>query len=54
MANIDSDLDLPPVKRSLAIYWELKALIFLKELQKANKGIRRLKRQIDRLKAKNT
>ncbi len=47
-----TDLDLPPAYRTQANYWEAKYFAAYKELVKANKGIRRLKRKLERLAAK--
>jgi hypothetical protein len=41
-----TDLDLPPAYRTQANLWQAKYFAAYKELVKANKGIRRLKRKL--------
>ena len=43
-----TDLDLPPAYRSQANLWAKKYFEAYKELVNANKGIRRLRRKLDR------
>ncbi len=45
-----TDLDIPPAYRTQANLWQAKYFEAYKELVKANKGIRRLKRKIIRMK----
>ena len=48
-----TDLDIPPIYRTQANYWQAKYFEAYKELVKANKGIRRLKRKIQFLSNQN-
>lgn len=48
MSKIQTDLDLPPSKRTQANLWQAKYFEMYKEVVKANKGIRRLKRRLNR------
>ena len=47
--TVETDLDLPPVRRTYANLWQARYFESYKELVNANKGIRRLKRKIKRL-----
>ena len=47
-----TDLDLPPAHRTQANYWKLKYLEAYTELVRANKGIRRLRRKLDKFERK--
>ena len=44
-----TDLDLPPIQRTQANYWQAKYFQAYHELVNANRGIRRLKRRLDKL-----
>ncbi len=44
-----TDLDLPPIQRTQANYWQAKYFQAYQELVNANRGIRRLKRRLDKL-----
>jgi hypothetical protein len=48
MEKPTTDLDLPPAFRTQANMWKCKYLEALKEVQKANKGIRRLRARLDK------
>ena len=50
MGNIKTDLDLPLAYRTQANLWKAKYFEAYAELVKANKGIRRLRKKLDRLK----
>lgn len=39
------DIDLPIVNRAEANFWKAECLVYLKEINKANKGLRRLSKQ---------
>lgn len=54
MAKPKTDLDLPAQYRTEANFWRMRFFEMFMEVQKANKGIRRLKRKIDRLQGKIT
>lgn len=47
--KIKTDLDLPPSQRTLANLWMARYFEAHKELGNANKGLRRLRRKLDRL-----
>jgi len=47
--DIKTDLDLPPIYRTQANYWQAKYLEAYKELVRANKGLRRLRRKLDKV-----
>ena len=47
--QILTDLDLPPIARTQANYWEARYWGAYKELVKANKGLRRLRKKLDRM-----
>ena len=47
-----TDLDLPPIARTQANYWEARYWEAYKELVKANKGLRRLRKKLGRMAAK--
>jgi len=47
--RITTDLDLPEASRTQANLWKAKYFEAYKELVNANKGIRRLKRRVERL-----
>ena len=47
MKKIETDLDLPPSRRTQANLWQAKYFEMYKEVLKANKGIRRLRRKLD-------
>ena len=49
MSKQITDLDIPLAYRTQANLWKAKYFEAIQELAKANKGIRRLKRRIDRL-----
>ena len=46
--EIETDLDLPEAKRTQANLWKAKYFEARNELAKANKGIRRLRRKLNR------
>jgi len=48
-----TDLDLAPAYRTQANHWKARFFEMFKEVQKANKGIRRLRRKIDRLQTRS-
>jgi len=45
-----TDLDLPLAYRTQANLWKMKYLEMLKEVQNANRGLKRLRRKLDSLK----
>ena len=47
-----TDDDLVPLNRKWAMFWQLKYQVSQEELQKANKGIKRLRNKLDRLQKK--
>ena len=46
-----TDLDLPPIRRTEANFWRARYFEAMVELAKLNKGIRRLKAKVKRLKS---
>lgn len=52
--NSKTDLDLPEVRRASANLWKARCFEYMREIAKANTGIRRLKRKLDRLTNKET
>ena len=48
-----TDLDLAPAYRTQANLWKAKYFEAYKELVKANKGLKRLRKKLDRLKNKS-
>lgn len=46
-----TDLDLPPIRRTEGNYWRSRYFEAMVELAKLNKGIRRLKAKVKRLKS---
>lgn len=49
-----TDLDLAPIYRTEGNYWKAKYFESLRDLAAANRGIARLRRRLERLKAMNT
>jgi hypothetical protein len=47
MNNVETDLDLPPVRRSEANYWKAKYFEALRDLAAAGRGIRRLRQKLN-------
>lgn len=48
--KISTDLDLAPIHRTQANYWQARYFEAYRELVNANKGLRRLRRKLDTLK----
>ncbi len=46
--EIETDLDLPPIKRTYGNTWKAKYFEACKELGNANRGVRRLKKKLER------